>query len=59
MNTELLADQLDYHWEHQLRPRLAGLTDEEIGRIAYGPESPFWNDVDAALTRAVDLMMSH
>lgn len=29
MNTELLADQLDFHWEHQLRPRLAGLTDEE------------------------------
>jgi hypothetical protein len=24
-----LADQLDYHWTNQLRPRLAGLTDEE------------------------------
>ncbi|MFE7631761.1 DinB family protein [Kocuria sp. NPDC057446] len=23
------ADQLDRHWAHQLRPRLAGLTDEE------------------------------
>ncbi|MGU3650795.1 DinB family protein [Mycolicibacterium sp. A43C] len=29
MNTELLADQLDFHWEHQLRPRLTGLTDDE------------------------------
>jgi hypothetical protein len=25
----LLADQLDFHWRHQLRPRLAGMTDEE------------------------------
>jgi hypothetical protein len=24
-----LADQLSWHWEHQLRPRLDGLTDEE------------------------------
>lgn len=27
-NTEL-TDQLAFHWEHALRPRLAGLTDEE------------------------------
>ncbi|NEB78581.1 DinB family protein [Streptomyces sp. SID14478] len=25
----LLADQLDWHWQHQLRKRLAGLTDAE------------------------------
>ncbi|MFJ9177250.1 DinB family protein [Streptomyces sp. NPDC102360] len=25
----LLADQLDWHWRHQLRDRLAGLTDDE------------------------------
>jgi hypothetical protein len=25
----LLVDQLDFHWQHQLRPRLEGLTDEE------------------------------
>jgi hypothetical protein len=24
-----LADQLGWHWDHQLRPRLAGLTDDE------------------------------
>lgn len=24
-----LLDQLEYHWEHQLRPRLEGLTDDE------------------------------
>lgn len=25
----LLADQLEFHWTHSLRPRLEGLTDEE------------------------------
>ena len=25
----LLRDQFEWHWEHQLRPRLAGLSDEE------------------------------
>jgi hypothetical protein len=27
--TAQLADQLDWHWRHQLRPRLDGLTDDE------------------------------
>jgi len=27
--TEALLDQLDFHWRHQARPRLDGLTDEE------------------------------
>ena len=27
--TTQMADQLDYHWTNQLRPRLEGLTDEE------------------------------
>ena len=26
---QLLRDQFEWHWEHQLRARLAGLTDEE------------------------------
>jgi hypothetical protein len=34
----LLADQLDFHWRHQLRPRLAGLSDEEY----------FWEPVTGA-----------
>ena len=29
MWAHLLADQLDFHWTHQLRGRLDGLTDEE------------------------------
>ena len=27
--TDLLLDQLEWHWTRQLRPRLAGLTDDE------------------------------
>ncbi|MGV0741104.1 DinB family protein [Mycolicibacterium sp. XJ870] len=29
MQIALIADQLDYHWTNQLRPRLDGLTDDE------------------------------
>ena len=27
-----LAEQLDWHWREQLRPRLNGMTDEEYRR---------------------------
>ncbi|GAS97192.1 Azi37 [Mycolicibacterium canariasense] len=40
MDTELLADQLDFHWTHQLRPRLHGLTDDEY----------FWEPVPGCWT---------
>ena len=44
-----------YEWaQHLFMARDAGLTDEEIGRIAYGPDAPFWSVIDAALIRAVD-----
>jgi 4-carboxymuconolactone decarboxylase len=44
-----------YEWaQHLFVARDAGLTDEEIGRIAYGPDAPFWSDLDAAMLRAVD-----
>jgi hypothetical protein len=39
MTTEL-ADQLDFHWTHALRPRLAGLTDDEY----------FWQPVPGCWT---------
>jgi hypothetical protein len=35
-----LVDQLEWHWEHQLRPRLDGLTDEEY----------FWQPVPGCWT---------
>ena len=34
--------------------RDAGLTDEEISRIALGPDAPFWSDLEAAILRATD-----
>jgi len=34
----LLLEQLDWHWQHQLRPRLDGLTDDEY----------FWEPVPGA-----------
>ena len=38
--TSHLADQLDWHWQHQLRPRLDGLTDSEY----------FWEPVPGCWT---------
>lgn len=44
-----------YEWaQHVFVGRDVGLTDEEIGRIAYGPDAPFWSELDAAMLRAVD-----
>jgi DinB superfamily len=37
---DLLADQLEWHWRHQLRPRLDGLTDEEY---RWEPVPGMWN----------------
>jgi hypothetical protein len=36
----LLLEQLDWHWQHQLRPRLDGLTDEEY---LWEPVPGCWN----------------
>ena len=44
-----------YLWaQHVFMGNDAGLSDEEVGRIAYGPEAPFWSAEDTALLRAVD-----
>jgi 4-carboxymuconolactone decarboxylase len=44
-----------YEWmQHLFMARDAGLTDEEIGRIAYGPSAPLWSELDGALLRAAD-----
>ena len=45
----------DYEWaQHFSMARDAGLSDEEISRIAFGPEAPFWNDLERAILRAND-----
>lgn len=47
--------ECDYAWaQHLVVGRDAGLTDEEIARIALGPDAPCWDSLDAALLRAVD-----
>lgn len=38
--THELAEQIDWHWRNQLRPRLAGLTDEEY---RWEPVAGSWN----------------
>lgn len=38
--TTQLVEQLDFHWRHQLRPRLDGLTDEEY---RWEPVAGAWN----------------
>lgn len=44
-----------YEWaQHLIVGHDAGLNDEEIGRIAWGPDAPYWEPLDAALIRAVD-----
>jgi 4-carboxymuconolactone decarboxylase len=44
-----------FEWGHHvLYARSAGLSDEEIERIARGPESPGWEPEDADLLRAAD-----
>jgi AhpD family alkylhydroperoxidase len=44
-----------YEWaQHVYMGRDAGLTDEEISRVAFGPDAPFWAPLESALLRAVD-----
>jgi 4-carboxymuconolactone decarboxylase len=51
--------QSSYEWyQHLFAARDAGLTDEEVGRIAYGPTSPLWSPLEAAILRAVDEMVT-
>ena len=45
----------DYEWgQHVVIARAAGLSDEEIARVAAGPGAHGWDAADAALLRAVD-----
>ncbi len=47
--------QSEYEWgQHVIIGKSAGLTDEEIGMIAEGPDADQWSDFDATLVRAAD-----
>jgi alkylhydroperoxidase family enzyme len=63
---ELLAMRASYNcrsafeWgEHAIDAREAGLTDDEIARIAAGPDAPEWDPREAALLRAADELHQH
>jgi len=44
-----------YEWgQHVVIGKAAGLSDEEIARIAKGPDAPGWSATDRALLRATD-----
>jgi len=44
-----------YEWgQHVAIGRASGVSDEEIERIAAGPDAPGWSPFDAALLRAAD-----
>jgi 4-carboxymuconolactone decarboxylase len=44
-----------YEWgQHVVIARRVGITDEEIGRIAVGPDAQGWDPFDASLLRAAD-----
>jgi alkylhydroperoxidase family enzyme len=46
--------QSSYEWaQHVFLARDAGLTDLEIAWIAWGPDAPVWDELDASLLRAV------
>jgi len=46
--------QCSYEWaQHVFLARDAGLTDIEIAWIAWGPDTPLWDDLDASVLRAV------
>lgn len=45
----------DYEWrQHLMLARDAGISDEEITRIADGPGAPGWTPFDRAMLQAVD-----
>lgn len=49
----------NYEWaQHVFVGHDVGLDDEDIARIALGPDAPFWDELDAALLRAADELIA-
>ena len=54
MRTAVLT-RTEYEWGHHVEAaQKAGLSDEEIRRIAAGPDAPGWSEEHAAVLRAAD-----
>jgi len=50
----------DYEWgQHARIARAAGLSDEEIARVATGPGEPGWDPLEATLLQAADELHRH
>jgi alkylhydroperoxidase family enzyme len=48
-----------YEWaQHAVLAGDAGLTDDEVARLAEGPDAAGWSERDAALVRAVDELVA-
>ncbi|MFI1485346.1 carboxymuconolactone decarboxylase family protein [Streptomyces sp. NPDC020747] len=49
-----------YQWKQHvwIARHEAGMTDEEIARVAEGPDAPGWSDEERALLRAVDELIT-
>ena len=48
-----------YEWVlHRFVALDTGFVDEELARIALGPDGPFWSQLDAALLQAADELIS-
>lgn len=45
--------------QHVIVGRGAGCTDEEIARVAEGPDAPGWTELEAAAIRAADDLYDH
>jgi alkylhydroperoxidase family enzyme len=49
----------DYEWaQHAVIAADVGLTEEEVARVAAGPDADEWRDHDRALLRAVDQLVA-
>jgi AhpD family alkylhydroperoxidase len=50
--------QCGYEWvQHVFLGLEAGIDHEEIARVAFGPDAPFWSPFEAALLRSVDELL--
>lgn len=49
-----------YEWgQHVVVGRRSGVTDEDVTRVAAGPDAPGWSAREAAILRAVDELHDH
>ena len=51
--------EADYEWaQHALLAADAGLGEDEVARVAEGPDAPGWSPLERALLRAVDELIA-